>query len=95
MSEITLTGHIVVPLSELTAIEAELPTHIRLTRDEPGCIEFNVTRDDTKPTVYHVSERFDSPEAFARHQERVRESKWGAITVNVERHYTTTGDDSF
>ena len=93
MPEVTLIGYIVVPLSDLDAVMTELPTHIRLTRDEPGCIEFHVTCDKSRPTIYHVSERFDSPEAFSKHQDRVRTSKWGDITTNVERHYTITGID--
>lgn len=94
MPEVTLTGHIVVPTSDLDAVAAELPNHIRLTRDEPGCLEFCVTRDENVPAIYHVSERFDSSRAFSQHQDRVRASKWGSITANVERHYTITGLES-
>lgn len=93
MSEVTLMGHIIVPVSALDVVEAELPTHIQLTRDEPGCIEFSVTQDKTTPTIFYVSERFESPAAFAHHQNRVRTSKWGAITTDVARHYTITGLD--
>lgn len=93
MPEVTLTGHIVVPESDAAAVEAELPTHIDLTRRESGCLEFNVVRDSDSPTTYHVSERFVSPEAFSLHQDRVRSSPWGDVTAGVQRHYTTTGLD--
>jgi len=89
--EVTLTGYIVVPESDLEAVEEELPTHIRLTREEPGCIEFSVTQSETNPTIFQVAERFESPEAFSFHQNRVRDSKWGSIAVNVERQYTVSG----
>ncbi len=91
MPEVTLTGHIVVPPSDLDAVVAGLPSHIELTRNESGCIEFEVVRDADDPAIFHVSERFTSPEAFSFHQERVRSSPWGALTANVERHYKTTG----
>jgi len=94
MPEVTLAGHIVIPMEDLASVQAELKNHIRLTRDEPGCLEFNVTQDEVTPTIYHVSERFESPEAFSQHQARVRTSHWGSITKNVKRHYKITGLDS-
>lgn len=94
MPEVTLTGHIVVPSSDLDAVMTELPIHIRSTRNEPGCIEFEVTHDEINPQMYHVRERFDSTSAFLQHQNRVRTSKWGSITANAERHYTISGLDS-
>lgn len=94
MSEVTLTGYIVVPESDLAAVEAALPKHVDLTRGEAGCLEFDVVRDVNSTNIYHVSERFDSPEAFALHQDRVRSSHWGAVTGNVQRHYTILGLDN-
>lgn len=93
MPEVTLTGHIIVPASDVIAVEAELPTHIELTRREVGCVEFNVVRDSNSPMTYHVSERFVSSEAFLLHQDRVRSSSWGQVTAGVQRHYKTTGLD--
>lgn len=93
MPEVKLSGHILIPESDLAAVEAALPEHIELTRREAGCLEFNVFRDVDSKNVYHVSERFDSPEAFALHQDRVRCSPWGKVTANVQRHYTILGLD--
>jgi len=93
MPEVTLIGHIVVPPSDLEAVAAELRSHIELTRNELGCLEFDVVRDTGDPAIFHVSERFISPEAFSLHQERVRSSPWGSLTTHVERHYKITGID--
>ena len=94
MTEVTLTGHIVVPESDLAAVEAALPEHIELTLQEPGCIEFSVVRDTESPRIFHVSERFVSSESFLLHQDRAKRSAWGEVSANVERHYTTTGLDN-
>ena len=91
MTLVTLCGHIKVPITALEAVRAELPNHIALTRSEPGCLRFEVEVDPTDPTVFHVNEEFSEPLSFTNHQERVRSSKWGAITANVERFYEITG----
>ncbi len=94
MPEVTLAGHILIHESDLAAVEAALPEHIENTRNEAGCLEFNVVRDPDSKYVYQVFERFDSPEAFSLHQNRVRSSRWGAVTANVQRHYKILGFDN-
>ncbi|GAM55506.1 arginase [Vibrio ishigakensis] len=49
---------------------------------------FEVTQDDIEPTRFRVYEEFESEQAFNAHQQRVKQSKWGKDTVDVERHYT-------
>ena len=93
MNKIVLKGHIVVPDSDLAAVEKELPVHIELTRKEDGCLVFEVTQDDKENNKFHVYEEFVSEAAFSNHQQRVRNSKWGSITKNVERFYEITGLD--
>ncbi|MFK7912808.1 MAG: putative quinol monooxygenase [Pseudomonadales bacterium] len=87
MTKIILEGHIEVPEGELEAVLAELPNHVALTLGEPGCIEFQVNERPNEPGVFDVYERFESQSAFDAHQLRVRDSRWGAVTANVSRHY--------
>lgn len=91
MSTVQLSGYIRVPAADLDAVRAALPIHIELTRAEPGCLQFDVVQDPDEPTVFHVEEQFLDPQSFSTHQQRVRESAWGDVTVRVERHYTVTG----
>lgn len=91
MGNIVLQGFIIVPPSELTMVKAELATHIGLTRAELGCLIFEVTQDPLNPCRFDVYEEFADQAAFQAHQARVKSSRWGKITVNVERHYTVTG----
>lgn len=88
---LTLTGHIKVPLTDLDAVRAGLPAHIALTRAEPGCLNFDVEVDAYAPAIFHVNEEFADSVSYIHHQERVRDSSWGAITKNVERHYEIKG----
>ena len=91
MSKVTLQGTIQVPEADRDAVVAALPEHITLTRQEPGCLVFEVTPDDSRPGRYTVFEEFSDASAFRTHQARVKTSPWGAITRDVERHYTITG----
>ena len=91
MDKVILKGHIIVPDSDLTAVKAELSTHIKLTREENGCLVFNVSQDESNEFRFNVYEEFVDKQSFSSHQDRVRNSNWGNITTNVERHYEIIG----
>jgi autoinducer 2-degrading protein len=90
MAKVILKGHIIVPDSDIAAVKVELINHIELTTQESGCIVFKVSQDTDNLNRFNVYEEFTDRNSFANHQVRVRESKWGAITKNVERHYEIT-----
>ena len=87
MSKVILKGFIVVPEEDLDVVEEELENHRRLTLQEPGCITFEVTKRKSNPFCFDVYEEFKDRSSFDLHQERVKASYWGKVTVNVERHY--------
>lgn len=87
MSKVILKGFIVVPESDLEIIEQELIIHSRLTRQEVGCLVFEVTRDRENHNQFNVYEEFADRVAYDAHQVRVKNSSWGRATSNVERHY--------
>ncbi len=91
MSKVILKGHIIVPTPEITAVKEELATHIELTRQESGCLVFEVSQDSNNINRFDVYEEFVDRNSFSKHQNRVRASKWGTVTVNVARHYQITG----
>ena len=61
--------------------------HKNLTLKEAGCLTFTVTLDEVNPNKFSVYEEFVNQDAFDYHQARVKLSKWGEVTKNVERHY--------
>ncbi len=91
MYKVILKGFIIVPPNDLAAVKGELDNHICLTRAETGCLIFEVTQDSLNPCRFDVYEEFVDQAAFQAHQARVKSSRWGEITVNVERCYTVTG----
>ncbi len=92
-SPVTLKGYIIVPVEEISAIKKALSTHIELTRQEPGCLAFEVTQDRSNPAKFHVHEVFIDQKAFQSHQSRIKTSDWGALTTHVQRHYQITEID--
>lgn len=86
-----MQGYIVVPSEELESIKQELEIHTQLTKQEPGCIVFEVTPDSNMPLRFNVYEEFIDKASFQAHQTRVANSSWGKVTKNVARHYQVTG----
>ncbi|WLQ16166.1 antibiotic biosynthesis monooxygenase [Hahella aquimaris] len=87
MSKVILKGYIIVPHEDLSAVEQALPTHTQLTVEEEGCLTFQVTKNDGDPNRFDVYEEFVDRAAFNAHQIRAKNSHWGKVTHNVERHY--------
>lgn len=87
MTKIRLQGFILIPAADLELVKSELGIHKALTLKEAGCLTFKVTQDDMNPLKYSVYEEFVDQAAFDLHQARVKSSKWGQVTQNVERHY--------
>ena len=93
MPKVILKGYILVPDKDLPAVREELPNHIRLTSQEEGCLVFEVLPDEQNASRFNVYEEFCDSHSFEEHQERVRSSRWGEVTSNVERRYQIDGSD--
>ncbi len=92
MANIILSGFILVPEADLDIVTLALLEHTRLTRQEPGCICFEVKPNQDNPLRFDVYEEFVDQAAFDLHQQRVKASHWGTVTVNVSRHYQITSN---
>ena len=84
---VILYGYIRVPYKELETIKNKLNEHIEHTLDEDGCLEFDVTQDDSDECIFHVFEKFLDNDAFNFHQARTKVSDWGVVSKNVKRFY--------
>lgn len=76
-----------MPDFDLESVAEELQNHIRLTREEEGCLVFEVSQDNADLNRFYVYEEFTNQDTFELHQQRVKDSKLGNISSNVERHY--------
>ncbi len=88
---VTLTGHIDVPLDQLDVIRPALAEHIRLTREEPGNVRFDVTENPDIPGRFDVDEEFINSDAFRTHQTRGQNSAWGKTTAGMPRNFQVDG----
>ncbi|MFC3169392.1 MULTISPECIES: GNAT family N-acetyltransferase [Paracoccus] len=85
-----LTGRLVcADAGQMMTALSLLPDHIALSRDEPGCLHFDLWQDEN-PLVWHLSELFTDADAFAAHGARTRDSAWGreseGFTFDLHRH---------
>jgi len=88
MAKVYLDGQLVAhSAAEHAVVDLYLEDHIALTRAEPGCLKFEVTPDAHDSNKWHVSEIFDSEEAFEAHQERAKTSEWGQVSAPLERRF--------
>lgn len=88
---VRLTGTIIIPVDEQAQLVPLLDEHTRLTRQEPGCLEFSVEQDAERREVFHVRELFESEAAFAHHQARGGASPWGRQSGHLARDFEKAG----
>lgn len=84
-----LEGHIDVPADRIAQVSEALKDHIKLTREEAGCIFFNVDACEKIAGRFLVSEAFVDEAAFQFHQERAGASPWADASNGVPRDYKT------
>ncbi len=78
MAKVYLDGQLVAhSAAEHAVVDLYLEDHVALTRAEPGCLKFEVTPDKSDSNKWHVSEIFDSEEAFDAHPTRAQTPEWG------------------
>ena len=78
-------------VAQAEIVRGHLPEHIRLSRQEPGCLHFEVKPTDD-PLVWSVDESFTDRAAFDAHQARVKASDWGKATTGIPRQYEIRED---
>lgn len=93
MPKVILKGYILVTDTDLAAVKKELLNHIQLTRQEEGCLVFEVSQDTENSNRFNVYEEFTDSISFESHQKRVRNSRWGEVSENVSRHYQINDGD--
>ncbi|VAW54229.1 hypothetical protein MNBD_GAMMA06-1291 [hydrothermal vent metagenome] len=92
MSKIILEGYVLASSSDLATVKRELANHIQLTRQEEGCLVFDVSQDKKNMNRFNVYEEFTSQEAFKEHQQRLSRTEWGKVSSKLEKHYKTNGN---
>lgn len=91
MTEVRLSGQLIcADQDEIQLVAQHLPSHVELTRQEPGCLLFEVSPTEDS-MIWQVEEVFRDAAAFGAHQQRVAQSEWGRATAKIHRDYTVSG----
>ncbi len=85
MSKVRVTGYLQVPEDELASVLAGLGQHIELSRQEAGCLTFDIQQDDANPCRLNLYEEYQDQAAFEAHKQRAGNSAWASVSKNVER----------
>jgi quinol monooxygenase YgiN len=92
-NNIRLSGRLICASeAECALVRQFLPEHIRLTRQEPGCLAFEVTQS-ADPLIWTVEECFIDQAAFDAHQTRTKTSEWARQTATIQRDYRIIAAD--
>lgn len=84
---IQLSGKLICKtLDESESVRRFLPEHIRLTKNEPGCVSFEV-QATSDPLIWTVEELFADQKSFDAHQKRTKKSRWAVETATILREY--------
>ena len=84
---VALTGRLTcADAGQMMTALSLLPGHVALSRDEPGCLRFELWQDDD-PLVWHLSELFVDADAFAAHGKRTADSPWGRESAGIGRDF--------
>ncbi len=67
MSKITVAAKIVAKKNSIEAVKSELLRLIPPTRQENGCIEYNLHQDNSDPAVFLFYETWESAAAIEKH----------------------------
>jgi quinol monooxygenase YgiN len=67
MSKVTVVAKVVAQTDAVEAVKAELLKLVPLTRQESGCIEYNLHQDNLDPAVFIFYETWESAAALQQH----------------------------
>ena len=64
ISKVVLKGFIIFSSDDLSAVRCELINYQDLTRNETGCLFFEVTKSENNPNRFYVYEKFRDKAVF-------------------------------
>lgn len=83
--QIALSGKIICTNADQLKIVLEyLPEHIALSREEPGCLYFDITQTDD-PLIWQVEELYTDETALKAHKNRLATSTWASKSTAIKR----------
>ncbi|WP_062562191.1 GNAT family N-acetyltransferase [Paracoccus aminovorans] len=85
---VRLTGRLICADTAQMLLALDLLTdHVALSRAEPGNLRFDLAQADD-PLVWELDELYADEDAFQAHRDRLRDSRWGRESQDIERDFT-------
>lgn len=85
---VRLTGRLICADTAQMLLALDLLTdHVALSRAEPGNLRFDLAQADD-PLVWELDELYADEDAFQAHRTRLRDSRWGRESQDIERDFT-------
>ena len=83
--QIALSGTITCNNAEqLKTVLEQAPKHVALSRQEPGCLFFEINQTDD-PMVWSVEELYEDQAGLDAHKKRLAASEWASKTTELTR----------
>ena len=67
MSKLTIVAHVYAKPDQVELVKAELENLVPITRSEPGCIQYDLHRDNENPAHFLFYENWESRELWQAH----------------------------
>ena len=67
MNQITIVAHIRAKADQVALVQSELEKMVASTRQEPGCLQYDLHRDNQDPAHFVMLEAWASPEQLQAH----------------------------
>jgi quinol monooxygenase YgiN len=91
---LTLTGFLICrTLDEADRVSALVPAHVETTRQERGCLSYEVWRSMADPVCFAVRAVYRDRDALAEHQVRAAGTNWGLATRGATRDFRLTENE--
>ena len=67
MSKLTIVAHVYAKPDQVELLKAELEKLVPITRSEPGCIQYDLHRDNENPAHFLFYENWETRELWQQH----------------------------
>ncbi|MEO0465837.1 MAG: putative quinol monooxygenase [Pseudomonadota bacterium] len=67
MSKLTITGNILAKVDKIELVKSELVKLIETTRDEQGCLQYDLHQDNENPAYFMFYENWESRDLWLTH----------------------------
>ncbi len=85
MAQVTVVAKVVAKQDAVEAVKAELLKLIEPTRQEEGCIEYTLHRDNTDPALFIFYETWESAAHLERHTKTDHYARYVAAVKGLLR----------